>query len=58
MANTSIGRQAPSSEQLVREVAVSRGAAGGKKVGDIDGPWEVLIYLVVGVSVIDRWHLQ
>jgi hypothetical protein len=29
MVNTSVGRQATSSEQLVREVAGSRGAAGG-----------------------------
>jgi hypothetical protein len=36
MANTSVGQQAASSEQLVREVAGSRGAAGGKKSGDID----------------------
>ncbi len=32
MANTSIGRQAASSEWLVREVAGSRGAAGGRRV--------------------------
>jgi hypothetical protein len=31
-----IGRQAASSEQLVREVAGSRGAAGGQQVGDVD----------------------
>ncbi len=36
MANTSVGRQAASSEQVVREVAGSRGAAGGQKGGDID----------------------
>ena len=29
MANTSVGQQAASSEQVVREVAGSRGAAGG-----------------------------
>jgi hypothetical protein len=57
MANTSIGRQAASSEQLVREVAGSRGAAGGQKGGDIDWPWKVLFCLVVEVSAIDRWHL-
>ncbi len=32
----SIGRQAASSERLVREVAGSRGAAGGQKGGDVD----------------------
>ncbi len=32
MANTSIGRQAASSERLVREVAGGRGAAGGRRV--------------------------
>ncbi len=42
MANTSVGRQAASSEWLVREVAGSRGAAGGQKGGDVDWPWEVL----------------
>ncbi len=36
MANTSVGRQAASSERLVREVAGSRGAAGGQKGGDVD----------------------
>jgi hypothetical protein len=48
MANTSVGRQAASSERLVREVAGSRGAAGGKKGGDIDWPWEVLIVWLLG----------
>ncbi len=43
MANTSIGRRAASSEWLVREVAGSRGAAGGQKGGDVDWPWEVLV---------------
>ncbi len=57
MANTSIRRQAGSSERLVREVAGSRGAAGGQKGGDVDRPWEVLFCLVVGISAIDRWHL-
>ncbi len=57
MANTSIGRQAASSERLVKEVAGSRGAAGGQKGGDVDWPWEVLFCLVVGVSAIDRWCL-
>ncbi len=33
MANTSIGRQAASSERLVREVAGSRGAAEGQQGG-------------------------
>jgi hypothetical protein len=33
MANTSVGRRAASSEQLVREVADSRGAAGGQQGG-------------------------
>ncbi len=33
MANTGIGRQAASSERLVREVAGSRGAAGGQQGG-------------------------
>jgi hypothetical protein len=33
MANTSVGRQAASSERLVREVAGSRGAAGGQQGG-------------------------
>ena len=32
MANTSIGQQAASNERLVREVAGSRGAAGGRRV--------------------------
>jgi hypothetical protein len=36
MANTSVGQQAASSEQLVREVPGSRGAAEGQKGGDID----------------------
>ncbi len=36
MANTSAGQQAASSERLVREVAGSRGAAGGQKGGDVD----------------------
>ncbi len=36
MANTSVGRQAASSERLVREVAGGRGAAGGQKGGDVD----------------------
>jgi hypothetical protein len=36
MANTSVGRQAESSEQPVREVAGSRGAAGGQKGRDVD----------------------
>ncbi len=36
MANTSIGQQAASSEQPVREVAGGRGAAGGQQGGDID----------------------
>ncbi len=36
MANTSVGRQAASSERLVREVAGSRGAVGGQKDGDVD----------------------
>jgi hypothetical protein len=31
MANTSVGWQAASSERLVREVAGSRGAAGGQQ---------------------------
>ncbi len=57
MANTSIGRRAASSEQLVWEVAGSRGAAGGQKGGDVDWSWEVFFCLVVGVSAIDRWHL-
>jgi hypothetical protein len=42
MANTSVGRQAVSIERIVRELARSRGAAGGQKGGDIDWPWEVL----------------
>ncbi len=57
MANTSVGRQAASIKWLVREVAGSRGAAGGQQAGDIDGPWEVLFCCVVGVTVIDRWRL-
>jgi hypothetical protein len=32
MANTSVGRQAASSERLVREVAGSRGQQGGSRV--------------------------
>ncbi len=36
MANTSIGRRAASNEQLVREVAGGRGAAGGQQGEDID----------------------
>jgi hypothetical protein len=35
-ANTSIGWQVAISEWLVREVAGSRGAAGGQKGGDVD----------------------
>jgi hypothetical protein len=52
MANTCVGRQAVSSEQLVREVASSRGAARGQQGGDVDLPWEVLFCWVVGVSVV------
>jgi hypothetical protein len=52
MANTSIGRQTGSSEWLVREVAGSRGAAGGQQGGDIDWPWEVFFCCVVRVSAI------
>jgi hypothetical protein len=33
MANTSVGQQVASSKQLVREVAGSRGAAGGQQGG-------------------------
>ena len=33
MANTSVGRQATSSERLVMKVAGSRGAAGGQQGG-------------------------
>ena len=36
MANTSVRRHTMSSEWLVREVAGSRGAAGGQQGGDID----------------------
>ncbi len=36
MANTSVGRQAASIKLIVREVAGSRGAAGGQKGGDVD----------------------
>ncbi len=54
MANTSVGRQAASIKPIVREVAGSRGAAGGQKGGEVDWPWEVLFCLVVGVSAIDR----
>ncbi len=36
MANTSIGWQAVSSEQLVRELAGGWGAAGGQQGGDVD----------------------
>ncbi len=36
MANTSVGRQAVSIQPIVREVAGSRGAAGGQKGGDVD----------------------
>ncbi len=36
MANTSVGQQAASSEWLVREVAGSRGAAGGQQGEDVD----------------------
>ncbi len=57
MANTNVGRQAVSSEQLVREVAGSRGAVGEQKGGDVDWPLKVLFCLVVGVSAIYRWHL-
>jgi hypothetical protein len=48
MANASIGRWLASSEQLVREVTGSRGAAGGQQGGDVDWPWEVLFCWVVG----------
>ncbi len=34
--NTSVGRQAANSERLVREVAGSRGAAGGQQGEDVD----------------------
>ncbi len=34
--NTSVEQQAASIEQLVREVAGSRGAAGGQQGGDVD----------------------
>ncbi len=57
MANTSIGRRAASSELLVREVAGSRGAAGGQQGGDVELPWEVLFCCVAGVSAVDRWSL-
>ncbi len=57
MANTSVGRWAASSEQLVREIPGSRGAAGGQQGGYVDWPWEVLFCLVVWVSAIDRWCL-
>ncbi len=57
ITNTSVGQQAASSERLVREVAGSRGAAGGQQGGDVDWPWEVLFCCVVGVSAVDRWHL-
>jgi hypothetical protein len=50
-------QQAASSNRLVREVADSRGAAGGQQGGDVDWPWEVLFCCVVGVSAINRWHL-
>jgi hypothetical protein len=36
MANTSVGQGVASSEQLVKEVAGSRGAAGGQQGGDVD----------------------
>jgi hypothetical protein len=36
MANISVGRQAASSKRLVREVAGSRGEAGGQQGGDFD----------------------
>ncbi len=42
---------------LVREVAGSRGAAGGQQGGDVDWPWEELFCCVVGVSAVDRWRL-
>ncbi len=48
MANTSIGWQAGSSERLVRELAGSRGAAGGQKGGDVDWPWKVLFFWLLG----------
>ncbi len=57
MANTSVGWRAVSSKRLVREVAGSRGAAGGQQSGDIDWPWEVLFCWVVGVAAVDRWRL-
>jgi hypothetical protein len=44
-------------KQLGREVAGSRGAAGGQQGGEVDQLWEVLFCCVVGVSAIDRWHL-
>jgi hypothetical protein len=50
MANTGVGWQAASSERLVREVAGSRGAAGGQQGGDVDRPWEVLFFVSMGVE--------
>jgi hypothetical protein len=50
MANTSVGWRVTSSERLVREVAGSRGEAGGQQGGNVDWPWEVLFCSVVGVG--------
>jgi hypothetical protein len=48
MANTSVGQQATSSEQLVKEVAGSRGAKGGQKGGDVDWPWRCCFVWLLG----------
>jgi hypothetical protein len=61
MANTSIGWQAVSREWLVREVAGSKGAAGGKqgdrRVETLTKHGRCCFCLIVGVSAIDRWCL-
>ncbi len=55
MANTSVGRQAASSERLVRKVAGSREAAGGQQGGDVDSPWESVVFLCCwGIS---HWQM-
>ncbi len=48
MANTSIGRQMTSSERLVKEVAGSRGAAGGQQGRPLTdhGRWCFVVLLV------------
>jgi hypothetical protein len=52
MANTSIVQRATSSERLMKEVAGSRGAAGGQQGGDVDWPWEVCFSVLLGYQLL------